>query len=88
MTYMRAVVPALLLMIVATVGCGRVEGLGVDVVDSGSVDDGAGTLGEDATMNVRGPARKLGSRVRDFSLAVQRQMFKHREALLFRQYVQ
>ncbi|HVS39002.1 MAG TPA: acyl-CoA dehydrogenase family protein, partial [Gemmataceae bacterium] len=33
-------------------------------------------------------AREVGRRVRDFSLAVQRMLMKHREAILFRQYVQ
>lgn len=33
-------------------------------------------------------ARTLGTSVRDFSLAVQRQMIKHREAIIFKQYVQ
>ena len=33
-------------------------------------------------------AHDLGARVRDFSLAVQRMLLKHREAILFRQYVQ
>ncbi len=33
-------------------------------------------------------ARALGRRVRDFSLAVQRMLMRHREAILFRQYVQ
>jgi alkylation response protein AidB-like acyl-CoA dehydrogenase len=33
-------------------------------------------------------ARELGARVRDFSLAVQSMLFKHREKILFKQYVQ
>jgi hypothetical protein len=33
-------------------------------------------------------ARRLGARVRDFSLAVQGALMKHREQILFRQYVQ
>ncbi len=33
-------------------------------------------------------ARELGARVRDFGLSVQRMLFKYREAILFRQYVQ
>jgi hypothetical protein len=38
--------------------------------------------------SLRGPARLLGRRVRDFHLAVLAMMRKYREALLFRQYVQ
>jgi acyl-CoA dehydrogenase family protein 9 len=37
---------------------------------------------------LRKHARELGARVRDFSLAVQGMLMKHREAILFRQYVQ
>jgi alkylation response protein AidB-like acyl-CoA dehydrogenase len=37
---------------------------------------------------LRKPARDLGHRVRDFSLAVQSMLMKHREAILFKQYVQ
>jgi acyl-CoA dehydrogenase family member 9 len=37
---------------------------------------------------LRKQAGELGARVRDFSLAVQRMLMKHREAILFRQYVQ
>jgi acyl-CoA dehydrogenase family member 9 len=37
---------------------------------------------------LRGAARELGARVQEFSLAVQRAMFAHREQILFRQYVQ
>jgi hypothetical protein len=37
---------------------------------------------------LRDPARKLGSRVREFSLAVQKALMTHRENILFRQYVQ
>lgn len=37
---------------------------------------------------LRGPARELGKRVRDFHLAVLEQMRKYKEELLFRQYVQ
>jgi hypothetical protein len=33
-------------------------------------------------------ARELGSRLKDFSLAVQSMLFKHREKILFKQYVQ
>jgi alkylation response protein AidB-like acyl-CoA dehydrogenase len=35
-----------------------------------------------------GQARSLGRRIRDFSLAVQRMLFRYREQILFRQYVQ
>jgi alkylation response protein AidB-like acyl-CoA dehydrogenase len=38
--------------------------------------------------SLREQARSLGARVRDFSLAVQRALMKHREQILFRQYVQ
>jgi alkylation response protein AidB-like acyl-CoA dehydrogenase len=38
--------------------------------------------------NLQDHARDLGGRVRDFSLAVQKMLMKHREAILFRQYVQ
>src|SRR5439155_11939798 len=37
---------------------------------------------------LRKHAKDLGKRVRDFSLAVQSMLMKHREAILFRQYVQ
>jgi alkylation response protein AidB-like acyl-CoA dehydrogenase len=37
---------------------------------------------------LRGPARELSRRVRDFGLAVQAALMKHREAILFRQLVQ
>lgn len=43
------------------------------------------------TAELRGPARQLGRLVRDFGLAVQATLFKHRknpDAFLFRQYVQ
>lgn len=38
--------------------------------------------------SLRHPARALGARVRDFSLAVQKALMTHRENILFRQYVQ
>jgi acyl-CoA dehydrogenase family member 9 len=38
--------------------------------------------------DLRKHARELAHRVRDFSLAVQTQLLKHREEILFRQYVQ
>jgi alkylation response protein AidB-like acyl-CoA dehydrogenase len=37
---------------------------------------------------LRDAAKVLGRRVRDFSLAVQKMLIKHRESILFRQYVQ
>jgi alkylation response protein AidB-like acyl-CoA dehydrogenase len=37
---------------------------------------------------LRPQARELGTRVRDFSLAVQAQIIKHKEGIIFRQYVQ
>jgi acyl-CoA dehydrogenase family protein 9 len=40
------------------------------------------------SSDLRGPARELGKRVRDFSLAVQSMMFRYREAILDRQYIQ
>ena len=40
------------------------------------------------SAELRGEAGELGKRVREFSLAVQGQLFKHREAILERQYVQ
>jgi acyl-CoA dehydrogenase family protein 9 len=40
------------------------------------------------SSELRGPARELGKRVRDFSLAVQSMMFRYREAILDRQYIQ
>jgi alkylation response protein AidB-like acyl-CoA dehydrogenase len=40
------------------------------------------------SASLEAPARTLGRRVRDFSLAVQRMLFRHREQILFRQYVQ
>jgi alkylation response protein AidB-like acyl-CoA dehydrogenase len=40
------------------------------------------------SRDLAGPARDLAGLVRDFSLAVQRMLLKHREAILFRQYVQ
>lgn len=38
--------------------------------------------------SLRSPARELSRRVRDFRLAVQRMLMRHREQILFRQYVQ
>ena len=49
--------------------------------------DGAGRSGAEPAI-LHKQARELGRRVRDFSLAVQRMLMKHREAILFRQYVQ
>lgn len=40
------------------------------------------------SARLRGPARALGGRVRDFGLAVGRMLMRHRENILFRQYVQ
>jgi alkylation response protein AidB-like acyl-CoA dehydrogenase len=40
------------------------------------------------SRTLRPQAHELARRVRDFSLAVQRMLMKHREAILFRQYVQ
>jgi alkylation response protein AidB-like acyl-CoA dehydrogenase len=40
------------------------------------------------SARLRPQARALGARVRDFSLAVQKMLRKHREQILFRQYVQ
>jgi len=40
------------------------------------------------SQELRGIARDLGKRIREFSLAVQSMMFRHREAILERQYVQ
>jgi alkylation response protein AidB-like acyl-CoA dehydrogenase len=40
------------------------------------------------SARLRPEARRLGGRVRDFSLAVQGALLKHREQILFRQYVQ
>src|SRR5262249_14720855 len=40
------------------------------------------------SADLRGAARELGKRIRDFSLAVQGVMFRYREAILERQYVQ
>jgi acyl-CoA dehydrogenase family member 9 len=40
------------------------------------------------SVQLREAARRLGSRVRDFSLAVQKALMTHREQILFRQYVQ
>jgi alkylation response protein AidB-like acyl-CoA dehydrogenase len=40
------------------------------------------------SSQLRREARELGRRVRDFHLAVQKMLFRHREAILFRQYVQ
>jgi alkylation response protein AidB-like acyl-CoA dehydrogenase len=40
------------------------------------------------SSKLRKPARELGARVRDFGLAVQSALLKHREQILFRQYVQ
>ncbi len=40
------------------------------------------------SAELQGHARELGRRVRDFSRAVQAMLFKHRENILFRQYVQ
>jgi acyl-CoA dehydrogenase family protein 9 len=40
------------------------------------------------SRDLAGPARELAGLVRDFSLAVQKMLMKHREAILFRQYVQ
>jgi alkylation response protein AidB-like acyl-CoA dehydrogenase len=37
---------------------------------------------------LRAMAREMGARVRDFSLAVQAQIIKHKEGIMFRQYVQ
>jgi acyl-CoA dehydrogenase family member 9 len=40
------------------------------------------------SAELRKPAQELGRRVRDFGLAVQSMLIKHREEILFRQYVQ
>jgi alkylation response protein AidB-like acyl-CoA dehydrogenase len=40
------------------------------------------------SAELRKPAQELGRRVRDFGLAVQSMLMKHREEILFRQYVQ
>jgi alkylation response protein AidB-like acyl-CoA dehydrogenase len=40
------------------------------------------------STRLRAEARRLGARVRDFSLAVQSMLMKYREQILFRQYVQ
>ena len=40
------------------------------------------------SRRLRDAAKLLGRRVRDFSLAVQKMLMKHREGILFRQYVQ
>jgi alkylation response protein AidB-like acyl-CoA dehydrogenase len=40
------------------------------------------------SAKLKGAARDLGARVQEFSLAVQKAMFAHREQILFRQYVQ
>jgi acyl-CoA dehydrogenase family member 9 len=40
------------------------------------------------SADLAAPARELAGLVRDFSLAVQKMLMKHREAILFRQYVQ
>jgi alkylation response protein AidB-like acyl-CoA dehydrogenase len=40
------------------------------------------------SAELRGHAKELARRVRDFGLAVQRVLMKHREQILFRQYVQ
>jgi alkylation response protein AidB-like acyl-CoA dehydrogenase len=40
------------------------------------------------SRQLRDEARRLGRRVRDFGLAVQKMLMKHRENILFRQYVQ
>jgi alkylation response protein AidB-like acyl-CoA dehydrogenase len=40
------------------------------------------------SANLQGPARRLGRRVRDFGMAVQRLLRQYREAILERQYVQ
>jgi alkylation response protein AidB-like acyl-CoA dehydrogenase len=40
------------------------------------------------SQELAGHARALGKQVRDFGLAVQRMLMRHREAILFRQYVQ
>jgi alkylation response protein AidB-like acyl-CoA dehydrogenase len=40
------------------------------------------------SRELSGPAHDLGGLVRDFSLAVQKMLMKHRESILFRQYVQ
>jgi alkylation response protein AidB-like acyl-CoA dehydrogenase len=40
------------------------------------------------SARLRRPARDLGARVREFGLAVQSALMKHREQILFRQYVQ
>jgi acyl-CoA dehydrogenase family protein 9 len=40
------------------------------------------------STRLRGAARELGARVQEFSLAVQKALFAHREQILFRQYVQ
>jgi hypothetical protein len=40
------------------------------------------------SAELRKPAQELGRRVRDFGLAVQSMLVKHREEILFRQYVQ
>jgi acyl-CoA dehydrogenase family protein 9 len=41
-----------------------------------------------SSSELRGHAQQLGRRIRDFSLAVQGVLMKHRENILFRQYVQ
>jgi alkylation response protein AidB-like acyl-CoA dehydrogenase len=40
------------------------------------------------SSELQGPAHELGKRVREFSLAVQRMMFRYREAILEKQYIQ
>ncbi len=40
------------------------------------------------SSQLHSPARALGRRLREFSLAVQRMLFRYREDILFRQYVQ
>jgi acyl-CoA dehydrogenase family protein 9 len=40
------------------------------------------------SLKLQGYARDLGRRVRDFAIAVQAALFKHREQVLFRQYIQ
>jgi alkylation response protein AidB-like acyl-CoA dehydrogenase len=40
------------------------------------------------SVELRGAARELGKRVREFSLAVQSMMFRYREAILDKQYIQ
>ena len=54
--------------------------------DRGPADD-AGRAGAAAAICSE-HAHELGGAVRDFGLAVQRMLMKHREAILFRQYVQ